>query len=285
MTRRVLVPVQVLKGETVSPGVAEVLADVPVVLLGYHVLPEQTPPGQGKLEFEEQAQNKLEDVVELFEEYDASLETRIVFTHDAEKTIDRVADEAHCDAYLLPNPTPQVEKVLVPVHPKVAVDRVVDYAVALLADQDASITVFATADDDETEAEREELVRAAIDRFRDHGVASERLDSRLELTDAPVRATATAATEFDLVVMGERAPSLRSVVFGEEVDQIAELSVGPVLVVRRPREPEPDEVVEAAEEAEAEREVMDAAEQEAVESVMEEDDADAEDEDTDEPRS
>ncbi|WP_439027885.1 universal stress protein [Haloarchaeobius sp. DT45] len=271
MTRRVLVPVQVLKGESVSPGVAEVLADVPVLLLAYHVLPEQTPPGQGKLEFEEQAQNKLADVVELFEEYGATVETRIVFTHDAEKTINRVADETQCDAYLIPNPTPQVEKVLVPVHPDVAVERVVEYAAAVFANDDVTISIFATAPDEETLSERTALVEAAYDWFVEHGFSEDVLDTTVQLTDAPIRATATAATEHDLVVMGERAPSLRSVVFGEDVDQVAELSVGPVLVVKRPPEPEPDEVVEAAEEAEAERDVVEAAEQEAVDAAVQDD--------------
>ncbi|WP_435359871.1 universal stress protein [Haloarchaeobius sp. DFWS5] len=242
MTRRVLVPVQVLRGESVSPGVATVLAAFSVVVLGYHVLPEQTPPGQGKLEFEEQAQNKLADVVDLFADAGATVETRIVFTHDAEKTITRVANETDCDAYLIPNPTPAVEDVLVPVHPAVDVDRVVDYAAILLAGHDVTISVYATAPDEDALADRAALAEAAHDRFVDHGIAPELVDTTVEVTDAPIRATATEATKHDLVVMGERAPSLRSVVFGEDVDQIAELSVGPVLVVRRP--PDPSETEE-----------------------------------------
>ena len=33
-----------------------------VTVLGYHVLPEQTAPGQARLQFEEQAQKKLDDL-------------------------------------------------------------------------------------------------------------------------------------------------------------------------------------------------------------------------------
>jgi nucleotide-binding universal stress UspA family protein len=36
----------------------------------------------------------------------------------------------------------------------------------------------------------------------------------------------------DAIVMGEAAPSLRSLVFGDEAERVAEASVGPVLVVR-----------------------------------------------------
>ncbi len=39
---RVLVPLAVLKGETVSPGLMNLLSTVDVTVLGYHVPPEQT---------------------------------------------------------------------------------------------------------------------------------------------------------------------------------------------------------------------------------------------------
>jgi len=38
-----------------------------------------------------------------------------------------------------------------------------------------------------------------------------------------------------VIVMGERAPSVRSLVFGEESERVASESVGPVLVVRDDR--------------------------------------------------
>ncbi|OYR81823.1 hypothetical protein DJ72_10255 [Halorubrum distributum] len=43
---------------------------------------------------------------------------------------------------------------------------------------------------------------------------------------------ASAVDGHDAVVMGERAPSFRSFVFGEESERVAAASVGPVLVVR-----------------------------------------------------
>jgi hypothetical protein len=49
------VPVAILKGETVPDAVVELLSTLPVVVLGYHVLPEQTAPGQARMQFEDQA--------------------------------------------------------------------------------------------------------------------------------------------------------------------------------------------------------------------------------------
>lgn len=233
MQERVLIPLQVLEGETVSQGMVDVLSDTEVVLLGYHEIPEQTPTEQFNMQFGEQATEKLDDVVELFEQAGQGVETRVVFTHDAEKTIDRVTEEAGCDAYLITNPSPTIDDVLVPVHEAVDVDRVADYAAALLADRDISVTVFGTAESDAAVDATTELVERGRDRLVDHGVDADAIETLVEVTDAHIRAVTDRAVEYDLVVMGERAPSLRSLVFGEDVEQVAELSLGPVLVVRR----------------------------------------------------
>ncbi|MFW6384989.1 MAG: universal stress protein, partial [Halodesulfurarchaeum sp.] len=42
----VLVPIRVLEGESIPEGVPELLANAHVVLLGYHVVPDQTAAGQ-----------------------------------------------------------------------------------------------------------------------------------------------------------------------------------------------------------------------------------------------
>jgi len=48
----VLVPIRVLEGESIPEGVPELLADAHVVLLGYHVVPDQTATGQARMQFE-----------------------------------------------------------------------------------------------------------------------------------------------------------------------------------------------------------------------------------------
>ena len=232
---RVLVPVAVLEGEGLPETVVPVLSGLSVVVLGYHVLPEQTPTEQGRMEFEALAEEKLADVTDAFGA-DAEVESRIVFTHDLEQTLDRVAAETDATAYLIPNPSGPVERVLVPVHPEVDLDRLATHVAALVGDTDVEVTVLrALADPDAAEP----LVSEALDALVDAGVPPERLQRAVRETDAPVRTTATLASEHDLVVMGERAPSLRTLVFGEDPEVVAELSVGPVLVVRRADDPAP----------------------------------------------
>ena len=56
----ILVPIRVLEGESVPEGVPELLAHAHVVLLGYHVIPEQTAPGQARMQFEDRATERLD---------------------------------------------------------------------------------------------------------------------------------------------------------------------------------------------------------------------------------
>ena len=56
----ILVPIRVLEGESIADGVPELLADAHVVLLGYHVIPDQTAPGQAQMQFEERANVRLD---------------------------------------------------------------------------------------------------------------------------------------------------------------------------------------------------------------------------------
>ena len=91
---RVLVPVAVLEGESVSPGLISLLGTVDVTVLGYHVLPEQTPPDQARLQFEERATSALEDISQEFRAAGGATDHRLVFTRDREQTMQRVAERS-----------------------------------------------------------------------------------------------------------------------------------------------------------------------------------------------
>lgn len=224
----VLVPVRVLEGESLAPGIARLLARLPVLLLGYHEIPEQTPPDQARQQFAERAQAALAELADPFEGH---VETRLVFTHDAEHTIDRVADEEGCGALLLPNPIADVDSLLVPVHGDVDVERLASFVAVLRDGRDIDLTLFAAAQaetalpTDELDAARERLI--ALD------VSPDAIRTETVVGGPSAEAIGSAAVDHDAVVMGERAPSWREIVFGAVTEQIAAESVGPVIVVRR----------------------------------------------------
>jgi len=255
----VLVPVAVLEGETISPGLMSLLGTVDVTVLGYHVLPEQTPPDQARLQFEERATSALADLSEEFRAAGGAADHRLVFTHDREQTIQRVAEEVDADAFAVSGTTGDVGRLLVSLTGDVDVDRVLSFVEALVGDLDIGVTLFLatgertrTADaadagesegigpTDATDAANatDERLEAAADRLREAGidVATERA-TKGSAFDALI----DAVPGHDAIVMGERAPSFRSFVLGDESDRVATASVGPVLVVRDRRESDGDD--------------------------------------------
>ena len=263
---RVLVPIAVLDGGSVSPGLISLLGAVDVTVLGYHVLPEQTPPDQARLQFEERATSALEDVSQEFAAAGGAADHRLVFTHDREQTIERVTDEVDADAFAVPGTTGDVDRLLVSLSGDVDVDRILSFVEALVGDRDIGVTLFLVAgerppagDDDSTDVdtsgERDTVAVAddavdagdadhdrphtaqarlavAADRLREAGID---VETTLAAAGSPFDALVDAVPGHDAVVMGERAPSFRSFVFGEESERVAAASVGPVLVVRERR--------------------------------------------------
>lgn len=223
---RVLVPVEILAGESVSPGLLELLAPLDVTLLGYHVLPEQTPPDQARLQHEERAVAALEDLAAAFPVDGGSVETRLVFTHDGRQTVERVADEVGARSFVVPGVSGAVDSLLVALSGDVAVDRILGFVEELVEGRDVSVTLFLASE--ESDDARALLARAA-ERLRASGV-----DASTRLVDEdPFEALLTAVPGHDAVVVGEAAPSLASFLFGDEAERVSAASVGPVLVVKR----------------------------------------------------
>ena len=233
----ILVPIRVLEGESVPEGVPKLLANAHVVLLGYHVIPEQTAPGQARMQFEDRAVERLDVYEEMFEAAGATVERRLVFTHNGQKTIDRMTVEHDCMAVLVPNATGPVENVLVPVRGAIGVDRLARVVARVFGNTDAAVTVYHVADEDTTDDEIETLLDGMADRLAEFGMDPSRVETRIEHDQDPLDAIADVAESFDTVVMGETDPSLATFVFGMPADQVADRFLGPVFVVQR--EPAP----------------------------------------------
>jgi len=238
----ILVPIRVLEGESVPEGVSDLLANTHVVLLGYHVIPEQTAPGQAQMQFEERATNRLDEYEAIFEEAGATVERRLVFTHDGQKTIDRTISEHDCMAVLVPNATGPVEDVLVAVRGTVGVDRLSRVVAGVFGEMDASVTLYHVAETDETDEDVRTLLDGMVDRLGDLGMDAAMIETRVDRDRGPLDAIVETAESFDAVVMGETDPSLSTFVFGMPADQVADRFLGPVLVVQR--EPASDDSAE-----------------------------------------
>lgn len=233
MTRpSILVPIRVLEGESLPDGTPELLAEAHVVLLGYHVVPEQTAPGQARMQFEERALDRLDEFTEALTAAGATVDQRLVFTHDAQDTIDRQIAENDCLAALVPRAVVDVEDVLVAVRGTVGLDRLALVVGGLFEDR-ADVTLYHVSGDDESDADVGVLLDGLADRLGDAGIGSDRIDTRTDRDVKPIDAIADRAEEYDVVVMGESDPTLATFVFGMPADQVAERFLGPVFVVQR----------------------------------------------------
>lgn len=231
----VLVPRQVLEGESLPEGVADLLANAHVVLLGYHVIPDQTAAEQAREQFGERARTKLEELSATLTEAGAAVDTRLVFTHEEQATIDRMIYEHDCLAVLVPNTTGGPDSVLVAIRGTVGLDRTARLISGLFAGTDVTVTLYHVLADDETEADAETLLEGATSRLVERGMDPEAVETLVEVPDAPIDAIARHGKEHDAVVMGETDPSVTTVVFGMPSEQVAERFLGPVLVVQRER--------------------------------------------------
>ena len=230
---RVLVPLEVLEGETVSPGVVESLSNAEVVLLGVHVVPEQTPPGQARMSFEERADSALSEAATAFEDADVAVETVLVFTHDRGETVARVAEEHGCDAVLSNQPAHESDEILVPLLPTDegsegdVDDALADTVFSLVEGRETEVNVVVFAGE-ANDARAEELAQELVDR----GLPSSAVSYGSRATDTPVIAAGEEAAEYDLVVMRNEF-SLTDLVLGDKPGRVGDASLTPVVGVLR----------------------------------------------------
>lgn len=235
---RVVVPVAILEGESVPYGLMDLLGTMDVTVLGYHVLPEQTPPDQARLQYEDRANEALADVAQEFRTAGGDADYRLVFTQDKEQSVQRVVDESQARAYTIAGATGDVDRILVPLSGDVAHERILAFVSELVGERDIGVTLLLVADDESTGSATLDEAAAVL---AEDGLS---VETKLALDTSPFEALMNALPTHDAIVMGEHAPTLGSFLFGEVTERVAAESVGPVLVVRR--EPEPDEAASEA---------------------------------------
>ena len=228
---RVLVPVDVLGGEVVPSTIVDAFASVPVVVLGYHELPDQTAPDQARSRFAEQAEAELEELRTVFEAAGCEVTTRLAFTHDRFETFERAADESGCDAVLLLNPAPMLERILVAIRGNVNIGHIAGLVATLLTDTEIDVTLFHVVSDDGTREQGEEHLEAAASMLVERGIDHDRIDTTV-VDGSPTDAILEAAADHDLLVIGESRPSIRRLIFRDRAERIAKRTIDPVLIVR-----------------------------------------------------
>lgn len=231
----VLVPVEILAGEAVPPGTFDLLSEAHVVLLGYQELPEQTPPGQARMQFEARAEGLLDDIADGFADAGAAVDAVLAFTHDAADTIDRVSGEFGCEARLVVNQLVEVEDVLLAVTPELQREHVVGLLASLLLVHEPRVRLVDAGEG--VSPEDVERVRSTLVNIGFPADAIEVVDP--DATRAVPRIVEAAAT-VDVVVLAEAPEGIGSLVLGETAERVSSGYVGPVLLVHPLTEERPE---------------------------------------------
>ncbi|QCW03011.1 universal stress protein [Natrinema pallidum] len=228
----VLIPVAIFEGESVPQTIVDALASIPVVLLGYRELPDQTGTDQARTQYGDRARAELEELRTVFEEAGCDVTSRLAFTHDRLETFERVAVDDSCDAVLVLNPAPVLETILVAVRSEVNVEHIARLLATILDGTTLELTLFHVAPDESKRAAGTELLETARSELIAAGVDGGRIDSAVVVDDSPTDAIVEAAADHDLLVAGESRPSIRRVIFRDRAKRLARRTVDPVLVIR-----------------------------------------------------
>ena len=225
---RILIPVDVSEADLPPLGVLDHLGAVEVVLLGYFLVPDQAEPALIRDQYGSDAADRLDAVAA---EHGSPTEV-LVFTHDREATIDRIADEYDCEAVLTAGRTTVVDRILVPLRGDVNLDRVLAVVADLLLAGEESATLFHSVAEDADPSHGELLLVGAVDRLVEYGVDRDRVDWRLSEGGDPAADIVELGGEYDLVVLGETEPSLRDRIIGDVLSAVVDALDVPALIVR-----------------------------------------------------
>ncbi len=229
----ILVPIDTSDPGTPSASLVELLSPHSVVVLGYYPVPDQSSADQLRAQFGEEAEAELDAITERFTDAGADADSVLVFTKDRSKTIDRVAADYEVDAVLTADPVEdRLNRVLVPIRGEENVDGILDFVATLLAESEATATLFNVATSDDEASRGELIIRGACDRLEESGVDPERVDWKQQRDPSASTAIVGAAGAFDLLVVGESEPSLRDRILGNVTNTVIEESPQPVLIVR-----------------------------------------------------
>jgi len=228
----ILVPVDVSDDGPPTQPLIDLCRSVEVVLLGYYPVPDQAAPAQLRQDHESDAKAVLEGIAELFSASGIDVRDVLVFTHDREDTIDRVANEYGCDAVLTLSEVERIERVLVPVRGDTNLERIVSLLAGVMRTSDASITFFHSVAEDSDPSHGEFLVRGAVDQLDEAGIDRERIDWQLSDEESPHDEIIELAQEYDLLVLGETKPSLRERILGTVPSRIVDEVDKPAFIVR-----------------------------------------------------
>ena len=165
--------------------------------------------------------------------------SRLVFTGDKFDTFTRISSEEGCDAVLIPGPIDHLRRLLVPIRGLHNARHIIPFIADLVEGSGGTtdVTLLHVLEEGEAEAgAQEDILGPVVEQLAAYGVDTELVERRVVATDDPADTIVDEAGHYDLVVLGETQPSVRSILFGTIPEQIVRAVDVPVVVVRHEEE-------------------------------------------------
>ncbi len=234
-TFRVLVPVDLSRDDWSQLQPVEVLSGAEVVLLGVYGITDQVSPEQARDQFEVEAQSALKTLADRFRQANLEVETTLVFAVDVKDAVNRVADDMACDAVLTWNEELVFSSVAVFHRGEAKMDKLMDVVAGVMAEQSQEVDMVHLYDEDTEEEEvtrRRNLLGQQRGDLVSKGIPSDQINIVLESVSDIDRALEKKASQYDVIIMGETEPSVRSRLFGSRHELVSDHAKGVVLIVR-----------------------------------------------------
>jgi nucleotide-binding universal stress UspA family protein len=234
---RILIPIDVSEPFSLGKVLIEPLPSAKTVLLGYWQIPDQTQSEQARDRFESDAQQRLQAVADLFTAQGVDLQTRLVFTNDRDQLIDTAANEYGCQSVLIPGteaPPSGPSHGIVLVKPNADLDRIVATLAALFEESDVELQLFHVVEskNEHLYDATEYMLRGLADRLSELGISRDRVEWEQSTDGKPIELILSRVPDFDFVVMGESAPTVRGRIFGTVQSRLTNETEKPLLTIR-----------------------------------------------------
>lgn len=230
-SQTVLIPVEFPDPDPLPSTFVEGLTNCKVILLGVYPLSADASDDERQRR-QIEAKQVLYTLASDFVHRGETAEVELVMDEEVADAPTTVAEERDVDALLVPNPMTTLGHVFVAIRDEKFAQPVVDFVCALNEEVLIHTHLFHVADSDDEVAEGEELLSDVKDRLVDEGYSQTGIDTEAVVSDDAPFAISRAASDSDLIVMGETQEPGFERVFGKTYESIADETELPIIVVR-----------------------------------------------------
>ena len=231
--KKILVPIEMPNGEEFTEGLIESLSSLKVVILGYYTVPDQTALEQAKEQFEEEFQDKMDNISKSFEEKDISFDKRLIFTHNFVNTINEVISEEGCDGTLINGLCGTVDDILVPVKDSKLIDELVDFVAMASLKKPQNIHLYHISKSESETEDADLMLEGVKSSLSKKDINEDVITSETEVSGDIVEGIISKSEDFDLVIMGETDPSIEEIFKGKISEKVVKKTNKPVILVRK----------------------------------------------------